>query len=48
VEPLTPGGRQVARQDEGGHDEAVGVHHGHRYGPVVGQTLLASINIESV
>jgi hypothetical protein len=27
--------RQMARQYECGHDEAVGVHHGHRDGPVV-------------
>ena len=31
---------EVAGQDEGGHDEAVGVHHGHGDGPVVGQALL--------
>jgi len=35
--------RQMAREDEGGHDEAVGVHHGHGDGPVVGQALLPQV-----
>ncbi len=35
----------MARQYEGGHDEAVGVHHGHRDGPVVRQALLGKRHV---
>jgi len=35
----------MARQYEGGHDETVGVHYGHRDGPVVRQALLEKIRV---